>query len=166
MLIYSRFRISSLKRNFFIARNHKGVCEISFSRNEERFVFMLKRKYGLCARRTSSKLKKEVVQIQEYFKGKRREFTFPLFLSGSNFQKRIWSEISKIPYGKTVSYSKIAQRIKNRNAVRAVGNACGKNPVPIIIPCHRVIAKDGSLGGFGGGLTLKSKLLELEMLNN
>ena len=88
-----------------------------------------------------------------------------LSIKGTEFQKKIWNEIAKIPYGSTISYSKLAQNIKNKGALRAAGTACGNNPVPIVIPCHRVIAKDGSIGGFGGGVQLKQKMLELEKLH-
>jgi len=105
----------------------------------------------------------EVVdQLQSYFAGERRSFDLPLVLEGTDFQKRIWTALQNIPYGETVSYKMLAERVGSPKAVRAVGAANGANPIPIIIPCHRVIGNDGSLTGFGGGLPLKKKLLELE----
>lgn len=101
-------------------------------------------------------------QLEEYFAGKRREFDLPLAPQGTPFQRRVWNALTKIPFGKAVSYSDIAERIGNPNAVRAVGLANGRNPIPIVIPCHRVIGKDGSLTGYGGGLPIKEKLLQLE----
>jgi methylated-DNA-[protein]-cysteine S-methyltransferase len=101
-------------------------------------------------------------QLQEYFDGKRRTFSLNLEPSGTEFQQKVWRELQKIEFGKTASYGEIAQGIGNSNASRAVGMANGKNPIPIIIPCHRVIGKDGSLTGFGGGLEIKRHLLELE----
>ncbi len=101
-------------------------------------------------------------QIQEYFSGQRKQFDIILNLSGTSFQKKVWRELYKIPYGKTVSYGDIARRIKNPKAVRAVGSANGKNPICVIIPCHRVIASDGSIGGYSGGLKIKHQLLKLE----
>ncbi|HEX6928917.1 MAG TPA: methylated-DNA--[protein]-cysteine S-methyltransferase [Gammaproteobacteria bacterium] len=101
-------------------------------------------------------------QLEEYFAGKRRDFDLPLAPHGTAFQQRVWNALLKIPFGKAVSYSDIAQRIGNPNAVRAVGLANGRNPIPVIIPCHRVIGKDGSLTGYGGGLPIKKKLLALE----
>jgi|CXWL01.1.fsa_nt_gi methylated-DNA-[protein]-cysteine S-methyltransferase len=101
-------------------------------------------------------------QLEEYFSGQRKKFDFTFDLSGTAFQRQVWGELSKIPYGKTVSYRDIAQRIRNPKAVRAVGSANGKNPVCIMIPCHRVIAADGSIGGYSGGLDIKRKLLKLE----
>ena len=107
-------------------------------------------------------LSKAACQLEEYFAGKRRRFDIDFDLSGTAFQKKVWKELFKIPFGKTVSYKDIAQRIKNPKAVRAVGSANGKNPVCVIIPCHRVIAADGSMGGYSGGLDIKRKLLKLE----
>ncbi len=107
-------------------------------------------------------LKETVRQLEEYFSGQRKTFDVSFNLVGTPFQKQVWAELSKIPFGKTVSYKDIASYIKNPKAVRAVGSANGKNPMSIIIPCHRVIAADGTLGGYGGGLTTKQQLLKLE----
>jgi methylated-DNA-[protein]-cysteine S-methyltransferase len=105
----------------------------------------------------------EVVrQLQSYFIGERKTFDLALVLEGTDFQKRVWTELRKIPYGETISYKGLAEMIGSPKAVRAVGAANGANPIPIIIPCHRVIGNDGSLTGFGGGLPLKKHLLELE----
>ena len=101
-------------------------------------------------------------QLEEYFAGRRRRFDLPLDLRGTDFQKRCWQELLKIPYGETRSYAAIARAIGNPAAVRAVGLANGQNPIAIIVPCHRVIGSDGSLTGYGGGLETKRKLLELE----
>lgn len=101
-------------------------------------------------------------QLNEYFEGKREAFTIPLNISGTNFQKLVWEELQKIPYGKTTSYKQIAQNINNPKAVRAVGIANSKNKIPIIIPCHRVIGNNGKLSGYAGGVWRKEKLLEIE----
>ena len=101
-------------------------------------------------------------QLDEYFSGTRKKFDIPFDLSGTPFQRQVWMELFKIPFGKTVAYKDIAARINNPKAVRAVGSANGKNPVCIIIPCHRVIAADGSIGGYSGGLHIKRQLLKLE----
>ena len=103
-----------------------------------------------------------VRQLREYFGGKLKEFDVPLTLEGTEFQRRVWTSLLAIPYGETVSYAQLAERIGNPKAVRAVGLANGSNPIPIIIPCHRVIGSDGSLTGFGGGLDTKKALLALE----
>ena len=101
-------------------------------------------------------------QLQAYFRGELKEFDLPLALEGTKFQLRVWNTLRSIPYGETISYLQLAERIGNPKAVRAVGLANGSNPIPIIIPCHRVIGSDGSLTGFGGGLSTKKMLLELE----
>ena len=107
-------------------------------------------------------LTEAVRQLGEYFAGLRREFDLPLDNPGTAFQKRVWAELARIPYGQTVSYGDVAQRIQQNKAVRAVGTANGRNPLSIIVPCHRVIAADGGLGGYSGGLNIKVQLLELE----
>ena len=106
---------------------------------------------------------KEVVrQLQAYFEGKLKDFDLPLVLEGTEFQLLVWRNLRKIPYGETVSYGQLARRIGSPDAARAVGLANGSNPIPIIIPCHRVIGSNGDLIGFGGGLPIKKKLLSLE----
>jgi methylated-DNA-[protein]-cysteine S-methyltransferase len=101
-------------------------------------------------------------QLRAYFAGALREFSLPLDIEGTEFQKRVWGQVAAIPYGETRSYLQIATAIGSPRAVRAVGAANGANPVPIVIPCHRVIGANGKLVGYGGGLTLKQRLLELE----
>jgi methylated-DNA-[protein]-cysteine S-methyltransferase len=101
-------------------------------------------------------------QLHEYFAGTLREFEIPLFMDGTDFQKGVWRNLLRIPYGETITYGELAKRIGDPNAVRAVGAANGQNPLPIIVPCHRVIGSNGSLTGFGGGLENKRKLLDLE----
>lgn len=107
-------------------------------------------------------LKRAASQLTEYFAGQRKRFELPLELNGTSFQKRVWAALAEIPYGKTISYKELAANIKQESATRAVGTANGRNPISIIIPCHRVIAADGSLGGYAGGLEIKSRLLALE----
>lgn len=110
-------------------------------------------------------LKECCKQLYEYFVGDRQVFDLSLLLEGTGFQKSVWNQLMKIPYGKTVSYKDIALAIKNGKAVRAVGSANGRNNISIIIPCHRVIAHDGTLGGYGGGLWRKEWLLDHEKKN-
>ena len=98
----------------------------------------------------------------EYFAGKRRQFTVPLDLRGTEFRKRCWQELLKIPYGQTCSYAEIARAVANPNGYRAVGQANHYNPIAIIVPCHRVLAAGQYLGGYGGGLPVKALLLKLE----
>jgi len=101
-------------------------------------------------------------QLRAYFAGRLRRFELPLDLQGTDFQKRVWRQLETIPFGETRSYRQIADAIGASNAVRAVGAANGANPIPIIVPCHRVIGVSGRLIGYGGGLELKKRLLELE----
>ena len=103
-----------------------------------------------------------VAQLSEYFAGKRRAFDLPLSVSGTDFQRRVWSTLMDIPYGETRSYQEIAEAIGNPKATRAVGMANNRNPICILIPCHRVVGKSGQLVGYAGGLDRKRRLLELE----
>lgn len=103
-----------------------------------------------------------IEQLTEYFAGSRRDFDLPLAPKGTEFQLACWNELQRIAYGDTISYSELARRIARPNAVRAVGAANGANPIPIIIPCHRVIGANGTLTGYGGGLHIKRALLALE----
>jgi len=107
-------------------------------------------------------LKKTLTQLEEYFEGRRKVFDLPLKPEGTEFQMRVWRELSKIPYGETRSYRQIARALNDPNASRAVGTANGRNPISIIVPCHRVITSDGRLGGYAGGLEIKKRLLDLE----
>lgn len=102
------------------------------------------------------------VQLDEYFTGERKTFDLNLSPSGTEFQKRVWRELCQIPYGATCSYGELARAVGSPGASRAVGSANGRNPIAVIIPCHRVIAADGGLGGYGGGLDRKQVLLDLE----
>lgn len=111
---------------------------------------------------TSEVIEQAVLQLDEFFEGKRREFNVPLLFVGTDFQKTVWNELLKIPFGKTISYGEMAQRIGLPKAVRAVANANGANSMSIFAPCHRVIGSDRSLTGYGGGLAAKQMLLELE----
>lgn len=109
-----------------------------------------------------SKLKEAVIQLQEYFEGKRTHFTFLLHPSGTEFQKKVWQELINIPFGKTCSYLELSKKMGDVKAIRAVAAANGKNPLWIVVPCHRVIGSDGSLTGYAGGLWRKKWLLEHE----
>jgi methylated-DNA-[protein]-cysteine S-methyltransferase len=101
-------------------------------------------------------------QLTAYFKGDLTTFDLELALEGTDFQRRVWAALTRIPYGTVVTYKSIAEAVGNPRAVRAVGGATGRNPIPIIVPCHRVIGSNGALTGFGGGLQTKSRLLDLE----
>jgi methylated-DNA-[protein]-cysteine S-methyltransferase len=103
-----------------------------------------------------------VSQLEEYFEGERRQFELRLAPEGTPFQQRVWQALLDIPYGETISYGELASRIGQRSASRAVGLANGSNPLPIVIPCHRVIGSNGKLTGYGGGVAIKERLLALE----
>lgn len=109
-----------------------------------------------------SELEKAAIQLKEYFEGKRTHFTFLLHPSGTEFQKKVWQELLNIPFGKTCSYLELSKKLGDVKAIRAVAAANGKNPLWIVVPCHRVIGADGSLTGYAGGLWRKKWLLEHE----
>lgn len=112
---------------------------------------------------SSNKILEECAQqLEEYFQNKRKGFSIPLDLHGTEFQKKVWNELLNISFGKTISYLQLAKRLGDGKLIRAVGGANGKNPVSILVPCHRVIGSDGSLVGYGGGLDKKKWLLEFE----
>lgn len=107
-------------------------------------------------------LKEAKRQLSEYFQKERRVFDFPLEPKGSDFEKKVWQELLKIPYGKSATYGEIAERVGSPRGARSVGHACHNNPIAIVIPCHRVLGKSGKLTGYASGLDKKAKLLELE----
>lgn len=114
------------------------------------------------SKKIPAELKEAATQLKEYFSGKRTEFTFRINPAGSDFQKSVWQELRNIPFGKTVSYMDITKKLGDVKAIRAVASANGKNPLWIVVPCHRVIGSDGSLTGYAGGLWRKKWLLEHE----
>ncbi len=147
-----------------IACTDYGVCAISFSSLRHVSLDLTRRRSMIIHSSKNELLEEAKNQIAEYLMGKRRRLNIPLDIIGSPFQRRVWNETMKIPYGETRSYSEIAMKIGKRLAYRAVGLALGSNPTVILIPCHRVVRKSGELGGFGGGIHLKRKLIELERL--
>lgn len=153
--------ISTKIGEIYIARTKKGICRITIGKNENEFLEELENKYKCIGVR--DEMQNEKNNLLDYFSKKLKGFELRIdFLEGTKFQKKVWKAISRIPYGKTSSYKQIAKKIGNENAYRAVGNAVSKNPIPIIVPCHRVIKKDGSLGGYSLGIWRKKKLLCLE----
>ena len=106
-------------------------------------------------------LKETATQLEEYFAGERTDFDLRMELDGTPFQREVWAELARIPYAETISYGELARRVGRPRGPRAVGQANGRNPIPIIVPCHRVLASNG-IGGYGGGLTVKRALLALE----
>jgi len=139
--------------NLFIAEEDEKICTVSFKKDKIPDDF---------TKGESPLLKEAIKQLSEYFGKKRKIFDLPLSLHGTEFQIKVWEELRKIPFGETYSYAKLAAAIGNPKACRAVGMANNKNPIAIIIPCHRVIGRDGSLTGYAGGLEIKKNLLELE----
>jgi methylated-DNA-[protein]-cysteine S-methyltransferase len=139
-----------------LTSSHSGLQSILFSKN------------GRPAapdsewREDASPLQETICQLRSYFAGELDSFDLALAPQGTVFQQRVWGELCRIPYGETISYGELAKRIGNPNASRAVGLANGSNPIPIVIPCHRVIGSNGKLTGYGGGLPIKEKLLALE----
>ncbi len=113
-------------------------------------------------REDRSPLEETIRQLAAYFQGELREFDLPLSLAGTEFQLQVWRKLREIPYGEIVSYGELARQLGNSKGARAVGLANGSNPIPIIVPCHRVIGGNGSLVGYGGGLSIKRRLLSLE----
>jgi O-6-methylguanine DNA methyltransferase len=151
------FRTSSPVGPLFLAASPKGLVRLEFEarvQNPSPKTIQFKESRELLA--------PYLDQLNEYFAGQRREFSIPLDLRGTGFQLKCWRALLDIPYGETRSYRDLAQTIGHPNAFRAVGMSNNRNPVAIIVPCHRVIAADGSLCGYGGGLNIKRKLLDLE----
>ncbi|HSY48152.1 MAG TPA: methylated-DNA--[protein]-cysteine S-methyltransferase [Thermoanaerobaculia bacterium] len=135
-----------------VAGDTDGIVEIHFAGAKPRSDWV----------RDDDSLADAASQLRAYFDGELRAFDLPLKTDGTEFQQRVWSALRKIPYGETTTYTAIAERIGRPSAVRAVGAANGANPIPIVIPCHRVIGASGSMTGFGGGIDVKKRLLALE----
>ncbi|WP_277639153.1 methylated-DNA--[protein]-cysteine S-methyltransferase [Bacteroides graminisolvens] len=135
-----------------ISADEQGITDVSFGKRNP--------VHAVC--QETPVIKQAVSELQEYFEGRRREFTVPLHPQGTDFQLRVWQVLRTIPYGKTWSYKQVATAAGNPNASRAVGMANNRNPIAIIIPCHRVIGANGRLVGYAGGLDVKEKLLEIE----
>lgn len=139
-----------------LVASERGLSQIWFDGQ------MQKTALGAGLREDPATLREVMHQLRAYFAGELEIFELDLAPQGTSFQKKVWDELLKIPYGETISYRELARRIGDPNASRAVGLANGSNPIPIIIPCHRVIGSNGKLTGYGGGLPIKEKLLALE----
>ncbi len=155
-LYYTSFRLFDI--NFKVLAAKKGIRGIYLNNK----TITPKTYQAITLHQDDPYLFNVLTQLEEYFNRARKIFEIPLDLSGSDFQLKVWKELSKIPYGKVITYREIAVKVGGVNYGRAVGRANGKNPVPIIIPCHRVIESNGRLGGYSGGEGIKEKLLELE----
>ena len=157
----SKSRVGTIR----VAATSRGVCKITLGLETAADFFGWLERYVAHAPRRPERsgiVELALDQIIEYLGGQRREFDLPLDLRGTEFQRRVWSAVAGIPYGETRTYTDIARAIGKPKAVRAVGAANGANPLPLVVPCHRVLGSDGSLTGYGGGLDVKQKLLEME----
>jgi len=149
--------------HLWIAQSDRGVSWIEFGNSENEFLEKLSRHWPkMRLVKNSAALQKPIIELTEFFAGHRKKFTFTLAPEGTVFQQKVWQAVYEIPFGEVTTYQKIARKIGKAKAVRAVGHANGSNPLPIVIPCHRVIGSNGGLCGYGGGIELKRKLLELE----
>lgn len=160
-IYYSSLK-SPLLREVFVASTEKGVCMVDFQTSKEAFLKELKKLFPGEIVRDERKNKRVLSQLKKYLKGELKRFDCPLDLRGTPFQRKVWSKLARIPYGRTQSYKEVAQAIGHPKAFRAVGSANGSNPIPLILPCHRVIESNGGLGGFGHGIEVKRRLLDFE----
>ncbi len=135
-----------------------NVREIAFENDSQHKRYV---EHGLVEKKNKV-MQLLMTQLDEYFKGRRRDFDLPLHIEGTAFQKKAWKYLASIPYGKIVSYSEQAKKMGHSKAVRAVGSTNGRNYIPIILPCHRVMRASGELGGYAGGLDMKKRLLRIE----
>lgn len=149
-------RIESPLGPLILAADHAGLRQILFLQGRN------PAKLDPSWKEEAAPFQPAIRQLQAYFAGQLEAFDLKLAPEGTQFQRNVWRELSEIPYGETISYGQLAQRIGNPKASRAVGLANGSNPIPIVIPCHRVIGGNGKLTGYGGGLAVKERLLALE----
>lgn len=141
----------------YLVASEKGLCAVFWDKQDSPLATALDKSLP-----EHQVLAQAEWEITEYLDGKRQTFEVPLDIQGTDFQKKVWQQLLKIPYGQTLSYLELAKQIRNEKSARAVGTANGRNPLCVVIPCHRVIASNGTLGGYSGGLEIKSKLLDLE----
>ncbi|MGQ9646063.1 MAG: methylated-DNA--[protein]-cysteine S-methyltransferase [Thermodesulfobacteriota bacterium] len=153
---------SPILKKVFVASTSKGVCAVDFLTSEQSFLTNLRKHFIGDIVRDDRRNQKVLTQLKKYLKGELKHFDCPLDMEGTRFEKKVWSVLRRIPYGKTRSYKDIAKSVGHPRAFRAVGKANGKNPIPLIVPCHRVIKSNGGLGGYGHGLQVKKGLLALE----
>ena len=146
----AKMTIPSPLGKIIVTADNIGICSLDFDENAP------------ACQESNVHIEQLIVELEAYFRGERKDFSVALNPKGTPFQKGVWEVLQGIPYGKTISYSEEADILKHPKAVRAVANANGKNPIPIVIPCHRVIAKGGGIGGYSGGLWRKEFMLELE----
>ena len=151
--------------DLFIASTDKGLCQLRFllHENEQQIITSLENNFKAQLIKNKKHFKKIFSDLDRYFQGERIHFDLPIdYIQGTPFQQRVWNQLRLIPWGETSTYGQLATRLENPRAVRAVGSANGANPIPVIIPCHRVVQSNGRLGGYSGGLHIKDILLRLE----
>lgn len=149
--------------NLFLLGNTEGICHLMWDEEFKNFIKSLERPLS---RHTCPIVSKGKSQIEGFFQGKRKQFDIPLSVRGTPFQIDVWSAIKDVDYAQTITYGQIAAKLGNINKCRAVGGALGKNPLPIFLPCHRVVAAHGALGGYSGGDYIKQWLLDFENRKN
>ncbi len=159
-LLYTAF--GSPIGKIFLALTEKGLCAVGINEREKDFINALEKAYNIKPVKDNTAFSEFARLLKRYLNGERLEIEIPLDMKGTDFEKRVWKTLLKIPYGRTKSYGEIAREIDLPKGARAVGNACGKNPIPIIIPCHRVVAGNSGLGGYSGGIGIKKRLLRIE----
>ncbi len=156
-----RYMITECRLGYLmVAETEHGVCALSIGDSEEQLLLSLKKEFPEAELTVSGKVAKSMKAVLGYFDG--QFLNLPLDIQGTEFQKRVWSAMRTIPYGETRSYREVAEMIGSPKAYRAVANACARNPVPLVVPCHRVVRNDGGLGGYGLGIERKKALLEME----
>lgn len=141
------------------------LCLADWRYRKDRYTIDNRIQKALCAKyleESTMQIEETVTQIQEYFSGKREKFDIPLLMLGTDFQKSVWEVLMEVGYGETLSYLELAKKVGNEKALRAVASAVGANAISIIIPCHRIIGRDGSLTGYAGGVDVKKRLLYIE----
>ena len=151
-------------KRYVVAATELGICYIGSPNRELDDLITWGKSHAKQSEliENDERLAPYIAQLQLYWKGEIRQFSLPFDMRGTDFQRRVWNELQRIPYGDTVTYQHIANQLGKPTAARAVGTAIGKNPILIVIPCHRVIGSNGQLTGFRGGLQMKQELLELE----
>lgn len=147
----------------WIVAGKAGLSYLLRSSNEPVFLHEIEIRSGIRPIKNPHKLSRWHTGLSRYFSGEKMQFDGPIsFLEGTGFQQKVWSSLLRIPYGEVRSYQWLGNQLGIKRAGRAIGNACGKNPIPIILPCHRIVCENGSLGGYTGGIQIKKNLLALE----
>ncbi len=161
MIKYSSF--PSVFGPIFLARTGRGICRIHLGDSEESFTSEIHAKHHVQPIRDNYALRSDSKELEAYFEDGHKIDGIQIdFLEGTRFERRVWEALTQIPHGEVRSYSWVAEEVGSPRASRAVGSACGSNPIPFIVPCHRVISSSGGLGGYGYGLNVKRELLRLE----